>query len=641
MTVHRRTITEGGLPRFRAEHLSPDSLLDLVEQGVYTLIRVGVGVGKSYAVDELLLHELLYERFDLVVYLAPTRAILAERKIVSGEVEVPVPYAVLEPRPVERCGAYAKEWEDLERRGCSILAKAKLCAPCQKSRPLDDKCPWPKQFKHLKKKQLLFATEQYVVLNRSLIAYLRFRLGAQRILVILDEAKLLDTNYEVAIALAHLSQLEHALKDCEGEKGVPPEVTEAWVEVTRFLREGRERDITAAQLSLPPALHRQTLELQAAGVDEFGDDFRYAAYDVAQLAWSRPQERWRDPEGTLRFIARPYLGCHALILSAHLNAQYVQHRLGGGRVLSPFEDHRFQHSETSVFNLKNRVGADRHFDHNHRQILDTIAVLVYRNVTERRSTVLVSRKKSKAFCVEYLRERLAGWGMEVEFITDDWSRLPERPDPRVIPIIHYGMMGVNDFEEYESVYCASSYYVNGRELNRAVQETQPKRDRVRLQIVYDSGRNREVVVAPGEGPDRGYARLGNTVLRRLEVDPVIQAAGRVRFLTRPREVVFFQMNDIAAEVGECRDVSSLAELREILGVVSGPELGTRIQGQELLALREQGVPMTEAARRLGLSRRTAYRRLEAAKCVKSPIYINTYRGSDTLPAGTAGQEVPR
>ena len=48
----------------------------------------------------------------------------------------------------------------------------------------------------------------------------------------------------------------------------------------------------------------------------------------------------------------------------------------------------------------------------------------------------------------------------------------------------------------------------------------------------------------------------------------------------------------------------------------------------------------EVARRLGISRSTAYRRLEAAKCVKSPMYINTYRESGTLPAGTAGQEVP-
>ena len=50
-------------------------------------------------------------------------------------------------------------------------------------------------------------------------------------------------------------------------------------------------------------------------------------------------------------------------------------------------------------------------------------------------------------------------------------------------------------------------------------------------------------------------------LRKLEVDPVIQAAGRVRFLTRPREVVFFQMDDLARDLGDVREVSCLADLR--------------------------------------------------------------------------------
>jgi carbon-monoxide dehydrogenase large subunit len=54
----------------------------------------------------------------------------------------------------------------------------------------------------------------------------------------------------------------------------------------------------------------------------------------------------KSPDGTIRFIARPYLGCHVLILSAHLRARYVAHRLGLDRIESPFEDVIVRHGDT-------------------------------------------------------------------------------------------------------------------------------------------------------------------------------------------------------------------------------------------------------------------------------------------------------
>jgi len=75
-------ITELDLEGFRRDTLSPEALLEAIEHNVHVLFRVAVGVGKSHAIDRLLAHKPLFKRFGLVVYLAPTWAILRERTIV-------------------------------------------------------------------------------------------------------------------------------------------------------------------------------------------------------------------------------------------------------------------------------------------------------------------------------------------------------------------------------------------------------------------------------------------------------------------------------------------------------------------------------------------------------------------------------
>ena len=159
-------VTEWELDAFRRIELSPTALLRLIENNVHVLARLSVGVGKSQAVDRLLLHGPLFERFDLVLYVAPTRSILEERAIIRGEAKPPVPWEVLRPRPTEKCGFWAEEWTSLQAQGCSAHAKATLCRPCQ---ALNGECPWPDQFKRLGEVGLIFLTEQYLLSNRSLI----------------------------------------------------------------------------------------------------------------------------------------------------------------------------------------------------------------------------------------------------------------------------------------------------------------------------------------------------------------------------------------------------------------------------------------------------------------------------------------
>ena len=162
--------TEHELESYRDKYLSPPKMVAELERRVQVLFRLGVGVGKSEAVDRLVRHPDTYQRFGLVVCAAPTWNIINERTVVADPTRSPVRSTVLRPRPADDCGDYAEEWERLEQMGCSALGKGTLCRSCQEGVAGDERCFWPTQFSNLDGYQLIFATEQQLVLNRSLKA---------------------------------------------------------------------------------------------------------------------------------------------------------------------------------------------------------------------------------------------------------------------------------------------------------------------------------------------------------------------------------------------------------------------------------------------------------------------------------------
>ena len=310
--------------------------------------------------------------------------------------------------------------------------------------------------------------------------------------------------------------------------------------------------------------------------------------------------------------------------------------MGVGPLPSPYEHTRFKHSGTRVINVQSRLGADRNFRRNRVQILDTFAVALLRNILEGRSSLVICRKKRRQECATYLADRLFGWGFGVEFVFEARDRLPDVPDPRVVPVLHYGIRGVNEFQEYDSAYCLDSYYVSTQELNRSVQEFEPESFRVDLRLVHVRGqRLRRVELASREDPDLDRTWLANIYLRKLEVDPVIQAAGRVRFQTMPREVVTFQMHDMGQDIPGCEEVSSLSELRDALGLPRAREIDKSqraFRGRELMS---QGLTAKQAADRLGIGRSTLFDALKEAESPENPM-IDTLRVFWTLAAKTAG-----
>src|SRR5215470_19412907 len=139
----RRMIDERQLDSFRANELAPARLYEQIpDDDRVVLVGLPPGIGKSWAAQALVEHALGHDH-DLVVYIAPTRAIIRElgvmRHLAPGSV------VLLEPRPGQLCGDADAAWRDFERGGCAALAKATLCQPCAQRDINGGICSWPDQ----------------------------------------------------------------------------------------------------------------------------------------------------------------------------------------------------------------------------------------------------------------------------------------------------------------------------------------------------------------------------------------------------------------------------------------------------------------------------------------------------------------
>ncbi|MBK9386591.1 MAG: hypothetical protein IPN34_17395 [Planctomycetes bacterium] len=211
--------------------------------------------------------------------------------------------------------------------------------------------------------------------------------------------------------------------------------------------------------------------------------------------------------------------------------------------------------------------------------------------------------------------------MQVRFVTEQYDALPPKPDPRTIPIIHYGMRGRNDFEHYDSAYAVNTYNVSSRTLNARLQEFEPEAFRVRMTIVEAQHRTRSVALDQANVEDIDCTALGNLYLRKLEVEPALQVMGRVRYLTRPREVVFFALHDLSSEVPNLREVSVPGMLLRELDLPTAGQLDRYVDALRATQLRDKGLTADEVAAALSISRRSVFRLFEGAKSAKSHLRV--------------------
>ena len=99
------------------------------------------------------------------------------------------------------------------------------------------------------------------------------------------------------------------------------------------------------------------------------------------------------------------------------------------------------------------------------------------------------------------------------------------------------------------------------------------------------------------------ARLAQPALEFKEHGTVVQAVGRVRPFTRPREVLTFQMAELPG-VRYDAEFRTLAEARRYFDIPARRDRRRDERAGRVLALRRDGLPQARVAEIVGVSERT-------------------------------------
>jgi DNA-binding CsgD family transcriptional regulator len=374
-----------------------------------------------------------------------------------------------------------------------------------------------------------------------------------------------------------------------------------WLDWVEMLAEASTQDLQEGRWKAPAIFPPWAAAVQKAGVRLYGSDFRFLAYRLAQLRFAPTESRRRGEAGEVQFAARPYVG-DCLIFSGTADPEFTAYRLGKD-LTSPFAAVSFSHPGTRWYNLASPIGSRRYFARHAPQILDFFASLVVRRLAEGRRVLLVVKKVFLALCAASLAERFTAMRTDIRVVTGGWSE-QELQDDRVVPLISFGTIGTNLFEQFDAVYCLSGFYVNEGIVNQCLQDVvrQDLRLPIRIETVGSPRRRRAVVADPMH---RYYdlAHLAQPALEQQEHHVVVQAVGRVRPFTRPREVFTFQMGALPGVVYDA-EFRTLAEARRALGILSHREQKRADRATQIEALRGSHRTQAEAARELGISERT-------------------------------------
>jgi hypothetical protein len=562
------------------------------------LVQLVVGVGKSIWMDAVTRAAVEGGDYDLVAVLCPTRLLLEEREPLHHPPDG-VRVVNLRPRPTDLCGpGRDARWRRCEAADLGALGRVEICGTC----PVRHRCFWPGQYgQGLRGARIVYATQAHLERNPNFLLTLRSWAGAQRMLTLLDEANFIGTPRERVVTATDLRQFADVLTAASRWRDDLGSQHQHWVALVNMLLDASTDDLQAPSWRAPRVRSRWALLVQDVGVQRYGDQFHFLGYDLGQFARSPRESRHKDAAGDVRFAVRPYVG-DCMIFSGTTDLAFTRHRLGID-LASPFAGYRFSNPGTRWYNLASPLGSRKYFARHAPQILDFFAGLVVRRAAAGKRVLLVAKKALVELCARGLAERFARACGGLRVITSGWSA-GLLADPSVVPVITYGLIGVNLFEHFDAAYCLTAYYVNEPVVNACLQDVTRWDLRLPIEITTQGHPRRRL--ARVIDPDHRYydvAPLVQPALEFQEHNVVVQAVGRVRPFTRPREVITFQMAELPGVTYDA-EFSTLAQAREFFAVTSRREQKRADLAARIAALRCQGVSQAETAVRLGVSERT-------------------------------------
>ena len=595
---------EQALSEFRATHLAPEALGAALHRCPVMLVNVAVGAGKSYAIDQMIDYQCQRTDFGLTIMLSAQTAGLMERRHLGSST---ISNRYLAPRPSDQCGALDREWRQHEQQKTTSYAKQKLCGQCPHNRT----CAWPtqEQASNLKGVKVIFATQARLINDPHFVRRMKAATGAINVLLLIDEAAAITAPKRFSISSHALVQYTNAVSTANLK------VSERTVLLHRlaWLQQATDTDLRSYDANLPVVARWQVASIQASGVSS-GSDFTCLATALRLLRTARLGERWRDRQGNLVCIAHPKLGDRTMIFAAGMDPFYVarQLRMPIDKVSSPLQQHVIHHHGTRIVNLNSLLGADKNMISNLPQLGDFFALLLQRNWKENRATLLICRKQRKDRWMSYINQRLSRWGCPARVMIPS-ADMPSTPNATIVPLIHYGISGVNAYKNYHAAYCLSSYYIPEDVLGKQARDVERETMRFPIRIQRDLVTRKR---RAGTFEERLKFSDADTIARvyyhQLETSVVIQAIGRVRYATAPREIITFQASELPGLHLDA-EFTTLAQARAHFGVPTGVDFDRDHQAVAIATLRQEGHTVIEIAERLAISERTVRNRLADIK----------------------------
>lgn len=348
------------------------------------------------------------------------------------------------------------------------------------------------------------------------------------------------------------------------------------------------------------------LAIQRKGLEIFGDKFRSIGYDLQAFCRSPLVSREKSLEGDINFSSPLNINSDLIVYSGTVDPEYAAYRLGN-EIATPFKDYIFTHPETTWFNIASRIGMKIYCKAHMTQILDFFASLIITRREQGKTCLLVSKLDYKNHCAEQLSIRFRARGYNnLKIITENHEN-EDLFNINIIPMIHYGVIGVNHFQHYDAAYCLNGYYVNDRIINSILQDS------------YASGFHIPLAMGTSGEPLRRWARaadlsqqyfkvnwLSNSVLSQEEVGVVHQTVGRVRPHTYPREIITFQCA-ANPQMPYTQEFTTLQGARDFFGIQSQRSLQKAETIEDVQNAKALGLTQQQAADHLGLGLRTIQR----------------------------------
>jgi hypothetical protein len=359
----------------------------------------------------------------------------------------------------------------------------------------------------------------------------------------------------------------------------------------------------------PQLTSKLHLAVQELGSRRYGDVFCDFLYKLQGFHRSPIATREIHEDGSISFALVPRINADTIFFSATADPDLLKHRMGVG-FGDPFREYQFGYPATTWYNISHSAGSAKNFTRNAEQILFFFAQLAALRVRQGKRVLLVSKKGFVDFCIDKLDKLFRFLGVACRVVTVLRGSGRETVlSPDSIPIIHYGVVGINHFKNFDCVFCLNSYNTREDILEAFLQGDRASAIRIPLKIGYDNTRPLRRTAFAVKSEDKIYDvhRLAGKALYELEMGVVQQVVGRVRPFTSKAEVITFQFNDCPMEGGYTREFESIGDAREFFSLPTFQTYKKTERITAVLAYKAAGLTQKETAEKIGISTRTVAR----------------------------------